>query len=309
MARSTSTSSWGSSSSTGHSESKSRSRTDSQSRSESRSRSESQSQSSTKRVLDEGLLDSILSGLSGQMTDEEIAQYAENLLKPQLNAQLEASQQAYEASKLGHEQEIENLAAALTRSIDEQNSAYRQSMSNVETAALSRGMGRSSYTMQTLANQGDALAASVRALTEESARQQGQIQQQITQSAQQNAQTQGRLNADYETNLAAKVQELRRQRDQERNNQYLTAMSSSMGSETNEKSSQTGLQSTQSSGTQETTGATVTDSTENTTSSGGSYSSNGSSGGSGKSASADAGSSSAGSGVNRSKKSTSRLRS
>lgn len=55
-------------------------------------------------------------------------------------------------------------------------------------------MGRSSYTLQTLANQGDTLAKAVQQLTDESTRQSGQIQKQITQAAQQNSQTQGRLN-------------------------------------------------------------------------------------------------------------------
>ena len=118
MGKYSETSSWLNTSSKSHSENRSESQTNSESRSQSRSQTRGESQSTTKRVLDEGLLGTILSGLSGQMTDEEIAQYAENLLKPQLNAQLEASQQAYETAKLGHEQEIENLAAELTRSID-----------------------------------------------------------------------------------------------------------------------------------------------------------------------------------------------
>ena len=63
----------------------------------------------------------------------------------------------------------------------------------METAALNRGMGRSSYTMQTLANQGDALAKAVQQLTEDSGRRSQQIQNQITQAAQQNSRTQGRL--------------------------------------------------------------------------------------------------------------------
>ena len=78
------------------------------------STSKTNSQSTTKNVLDTALRDVILSGLRGYMTDEEISAYAENLLRPTLNAGLEASQQNYEASKLGYEQEIENLATQLT---------------------------------------------------------------------------------------------------------------------------------------------------------------------------------------------------
>lgn len=196
------------------------------------SHSKTTGRSETASVLDEALRDEILSGLSGFMTDEEIEAYAERLLRPQLNAGLEASQQAYETEKLMREQEIEDLASALQRDIGEQRGAYRQSMADIETAALSRGMGRSSYTLQTLANQGDALAAAIRELTQESEAQREQIRDRITQAAQQNAQTQGRLNTDYASNLAAKVQELREQQRQEQNQHYLTATSAAMGKKT-----------------------------------------------------------------------------
>lgn len=190
------------------------------------------SQSTTKNLLDEELLAKILGGLSGQMTQEEIESFAQNLLMPELNAGLEAAQQEYETTKLAKEQEIENLAREFAKSIEEQNTAYRQSMANVETAALNRGMGRSSYTLETLANQGNALAKAVMELTDEQTRQSEQIQQQITQAAQQKEQTQGRLNTDYASQLAAKIQELTQQQRQEANSNYLTAISSAMGQQT-----------------------------------------------------------------------------
>ena len=154
-------------------------------------------QSQTGAVLDAELLNTILAGLTGGMTEAEIEAFAESLLRPQLNAELEGAQQTYETTRLAKEQEIANLATELQRSIDEQNRAYRQSMADIDNAALARGMGRSSYTLQTLANQGGALAEAVRRLTQESATQSGQLQEQITQAARQNAQTQARLNADY----------------------------------------------------------------------------------------------------------------
>lgn len=224
----------------------------------SQSQSQSQSQSTTKKLLDSELLNQILGGLAGSMTDKEIAAFAENLLRPQLNAGIEASQKNFETTKLSKEQEIANLAANLTRAIDEQNSAYRQSKANVETAALERGMGRSSYTLQTLANQGDALAKAVRELTDENARKTGQIQDQITQAAQQNSQTQGRLNTDFASQLAAKVQELKDTQRRAYNSNYLTAISAAMGQQT------TGAQ--QTTGTTDTTGTRQTDVTNHSTS-------------------------------------------
>ena len=228
------------------------------SREHSQSQSQSQSQSTTKKLLDSELMNQILGGLAGNMTDKEIAAFAENLLRPQLNAGIEASRQNFETTKLSKEQEIANLAANLTRAIDEQNSVYRQSKANVETAALNRGMGRSSYTLQTLANQGDALAKAVRELTDENARKTGQIQDQITQAAQQNSQTQGRLNTDFASQLAAKVQELKESQRKEWNSNYLTAISAAMGQQT------TGSQ--QTSGTTDTTGEQHTEGSSHSTS-------------------------------------------
>ena len=234
------------------------SKSDSKSKEHSESQSKSESLSTTKKLLDSDLMNQILGGLMKNMTDEEINQFAENLLRPQLNAALEESRQNYETTKLSKEQELENLAASLTRAIDEQNTAYRKSAANVETAALSRGMGRSSYTLQTLANQGDALAKAVQQLTDENTRQSGQIQQQITQAAQQNSQTQGRLNTDFASQLAAKVQELKENQRKEWNSNYLTAISAAMGQQT------TGSQ--QTSGTSDTTGEQHTEGSSHSTS-------------------------------------------
>lgn len=210
------------------------------------SQSSTQSQSSTKKVLDEALVKKIMSGLMGYMTDEEMKAYAENLLKPVLNAELEASQQTYDTTELAKRQEIENLAAALDRSIEEQETAYAKSRASLETAALARGMGRSSYTLGTLANADSALAKAIQNLTTDTGRQQSQIQAQISQAAKQNAQTQGRVKTDYATKLAAKVQELKEQQRQEYNQNYLTAVSGAMGTNTTGSSTTTGSSQSQS---------------------------------------------------------------
>lgn len=230
------------------------SKSKSQSHSESKSQSQSQSQSSTKKVLDEQLLNTILSGLTGRMTDEEIDAYAENLLRPTLNAQLEAAQQNYETAKLSREQEIESLAAALSRDIDKQERAYAKNAAQVQTAALERGMGRSSYTLEMLARQGDELAQAVRELTQESTRKEAQLRDQIALADQHRAKTQGRLNADYVQQLAASVQEMKRQQNQQYNSNYLAAVSGSMGSQT--------------AGTQQSSGTSTTDTQSSSKSSG-----------------------------------------
>lgn len=218
--------------------------------------SSSQSQSTTNKFLDEALRNQILSGLLGYMTDEEIRTYAENLLRPQLNAGLEGAQQQYDATELAKQQEMENLNASLARSIEAQQSAYAKSRASLETAALARGMGRSSYTLSTLANADIAYAKAVENLTSDAARAQSQVQQQISLAAQQYAQTQARLKTDYAQQLSAKIQELKQQQRQEYNSNYLTAVSGSLG--------------TTSKGTQETQSSSeshsVTDGTSHTTS-------------------------------------------
>lgn len=184
----------------------------------------------SKNVLDEALRDSILSGFVGNMTDEEIQKYAEALLTPQKNAALEAAQQNYDATKLGYEQEIENLAVQLADSIAKQQQSYGQNVANLETAALARGMGRSSYLLNTEAALGQALSETIKNLTNENTRQTAQIQNKLTLAAQQNAQTQGRVNTDYATQLAAKVQELKQQQKADYNSNYMSAVSSALGS-------------------------------------------------------------------------------
>ena len=233
----------------------------SQSHSESKSQSQSQSQSVSKKLLDSELLQTILAGLAGEMTDEEIRSYAASLLEPEKNAALEASRQKYETARLSREQEIEALAASLQRSIEEQNRAYRQGAADVQTEALKRGMGRSSYALEALANQGSLLAEAIRQLTEDNERKSGQLQAQITQAADQNAQTQGRIERDYAASLAAKEQELRRQRQQEYNRNYLTAVSASMGQQTNGTSTTQGTATTDSRSTGSSTSVSVSGST------------------------------------------------
>lgn len=188
-------------------------------------------ETTTKKILDTELMQTILSGLSPQMTEDEVREFAQSLLKPQLNAALEAAQQQYDTTELALTQEKEDLGVQLAQAIAQQQSAYKQSMADVETAALARGMGRSSYTLSKLGQQGNVLAETIRQLTDESARQQEQIQQQITQAAKQKAQTQGRLNTDYTAQLAAKTQELLQNQKDRHDSHYMSAVSTALGSQ------------------------------------------------------------------------------
>lgn len=196
----------------------------------------SNSHSETSAALNAALRDEILSGLKGYMTDKEIAAFADNLLRPVLNAGLEAAQQEYDAARLGYDQEIENLAVQLSNSIDQQRQTYQQNRAGLETAALQRGMGRSSYLLDSQAALSTALSDTIRRMTDENTRQTAQVESKATLAAKQNAQTQGRLKTDYASQLAAKVQELKEGQRQEYNQNYMSATSAAMGSVTNANS-------------------------------------------------------------------------
>ena len=133
-------------------------------------------ETTSKNVLDSELLSTLLGGLTANMSEEQIRAYAESLLAPVRNAELEASQQSYEASKLGLTQEMENLAVQLADSISKQQQSYGKNLAGLETAALARGMGRSSYLLNTEAALGQALSETIKQLTTENTRQTAQIQ-------------------------------------------------------------------------------------------------------------------------------------
>lgn len=69
---------------------------------------------------------------------------------------------------------------------------------------------------------------------------QGQLQEQISLAAQQQTQTKNRLNKDYAAQLAAKVQELRQNQQNAFNQNYMTAVSAALGSQTKNDSTTTG---------------------------------------------------------------------
>ena len=239
-------------------------KTSTSAKSETSSRSSTTSTSVSKNVLDSQMLETILGGLTGQMTQAEMTAFAESLLRPQLSAGIEASVQQHEATRLTKEQEIENLAAALAKSIDAQKGAYARSMADIETAALARGMGRSSYTLNRLAGQGNALAQAISQLSEENARQTAQIRSQIDQSAEHSARTQAQLHNNYAAQLSAKVQELSQQQRQEYNKNYMTAVSAAMGQYTQGTSETTGNSQTSSKTSSVTTNAKTSSSGSST---------------------------------------------
>ena len=249
-----------------HSKQQTRQDTTSQQQSQTQQQSTSESYQATNKTLNVDLANLILSGLYGFQTDDELMQYARNLLAPQLNAGLEAAQQKLDTQALQTQQQKDDLAAQLTRAIEEQQKAYGQNMADTQNAALARGMGRSSYLLQALAGQGQNLAGVVQQLTEDTNRKQEHLAEQLAQAGTQTAETQGRLKTDYASQLAAKIQELRESQRQEYNKNYLTAISSALGSETIGRSASQGTSATQTQGQQTSIGSATTDTTGRATS-------------------------------------------
>lgn len=215
-------------------------KTTSVSTSSSTSKSSTSSSSVSRNVLDEALLERILAGLSARMTQEELEAYARAQLEPQKNAEIEAAQAAHEMLRMDREQEIARLAQSLRDGVAAQQGAYRQSVSDLQRAALARGMGRSSYTLDAMAAQGRALSNAVAALTQQSEQKREDLQRQIDLSAEQTARTQGRLEADFAGSMAAAIEKLRGEQERAYTQNYLTAVSAAMGRETTGQSTTTG---------------------------------------------------------------------
>ena len=142
------------------------------------------------------------------------------------------------------------------KNIDVQNAAYDKSRAALETGALARGMGRSSYTMATLAGNDQARSAALAQMADDYLQNVRQVTDEQTMSAAQSAETIGRLNADKATNITNKLRELADTEYQkyitgvnQQNANYLAAVQAAMGQMT----------------TGQTTGTSKTSETSNTT--------------------------------------------
>ena len=219
-----------------------------------------QSQSITQAVINSELLAQILAGLKDagytQKTTDELMKIAEDYYLPQYNAEIEAEKQAQAVKDMSYTQQLENLQSAYGKNINVQNAAYDKSRAALETGALARGMGRSSYTMATLAGNDQARSAALAQLADDYLQNVRQVTDEQTLSAAQSAETIGRLNADKATNITNKLRELADTEYQkyitgvnQQNANYLAAVQAAMGQMT----------------TGQTTGTSKTSETSNTT--------------------------------------------
>lgn len=226
----------------------------SQSTGGSRQQSQSKSQQTSQRVVDQKLLSQILAGLADEgytpRTEAQLQQAAQDRYEPIYNAEVEAAKQLHEKSDLALSQQLDEVLSGIERQKQTQNAAYDRARANIETAALGRGMGRSSYTTSTLANNDIARARALESIDTEASRKANQIAQQRAQLAGQLSQTLGRLSTDRAKKVTSYLQDLydqeysrRKSAAEAQNQNYLTAMNMSMGTQT------TGSQSTESDAT------------------------------------------------------------
>ena len=218
-----------------------------------------QSQSITQAVINSELLAQILAGLKDagytQKTKDELMKIAEDYYLPQYNAEIEAEKQAQAVKDMSYTQQLENLQSAYGKNIDVQNAAYDKSRAALETGALARGMGRSSYTMATLAGNDQARSAALAQLADDYLQNVRQVTDEQALSSAQSAETIGRLNADKATNITNKLRELADAEYQkyitgvnQQNANYLAAVQAAMGQMTTGQTTGTSTQVTTSGG-------------------------------------------------------------
>lgn len=145
------------------------------------------------------------------LSEQEIMDQARAAYDPIYNANREGLTQAAEQYYLALEQQLAGLGTAYDRQREDTAQAFADVYSEADRQSLSRGMQRSSYTGQTLANintqgakaQDDISAAQTQAETN--------LYDQRTLYEQQLGQSLTRLAADYETNVASYANQLRNQ--------------------------------------------------------------------------------------------------
>lgn len=99
-----------------------------------------------------------------------------------------AAQQAHDSSVLALQQQVEKLGRTYDRQRQESAQQYAQAVSAADRRAMARGMGRSSYNLQTLANLEQAGADAQNQLWQYQTEDENHINQQIAQAGHQLAQ-------------------------------------------------------------------------------------------------------------------------
>lgn len=143
------------------------------------------------------------------LSDSEILQRAENQYKNLYEQQVLGAKQVYDAGELGYEKQIQQLGVSYGRQIAQIQEQTKQTASEADRNALTRGMQRSSYNLATLSNihlSGDKAqtsAGETRAMAE------ANIAAERTLKAQQLAEQLASAQTAYQTNILSYADQLR----------------------------------------------------------------------------------------------------
>lgn len=141
-------------------------------------------------------------------TPEQIREQAEGEYKSYYDQLALAAQQQKDQSDLALQQQREGLQDTYDRQREDSAKQYRQAYSQVDRAMLGRGMQRSSYTAQTLANLLQEGAEAQQDIGDAQAAAEGNIDAQRTQLTQQLAAQLGQYDAAKQADILARIREL-----------------------------------------------------------------------------------------------------
>ena len=147
-------------------------------------------------------------------TPEQIRQQAEGEYQSYYDQLRLTAQQQQAQSDLALQQQREGLQDTYDKQREDSAKQYRQAYSQTDRAMLGRGMQRSSYTAQTLANLLQEGAEAQQDIGDAQAAAEGNIDAQRAQLAQQRAQQLGQYDAAQQADILARIRELE---DQEYN--------------------------------------------------------------------------------------------
>lgn len=141
-------------------------------------------------------------------TDEQIKAQAEGEYKSYYDQLRLAAQQQKDASDLALQQRREGLKATYDKQREQSARDYASAYSSADRLALSRGMQRSSYNSQTLANINIKSAEAQQSISDQQAAAEGDIDEQRTLLAQQLAQQLSQYTASQAADVLNRIREL-----------------------------------------------------------------------------------------------------
>lgn len=160
-------------------------------------------------------------------TAEQMKERAEGEYQSYYDQLRLAAKQAQESQDLALSQQAEGLQATYDKAREASAKEYRQAYSKADRQMLSRGMQRSSYNAQTLANLSQQGAEAQQSIWDQQAAAENNIAAQRTQLAQQLAQQLSQYDASYAADVLNRIRELE-DKDYERqmqNTEYLNTLS------------------------------------------------------------------------------------